>query len=146
MPYVKIWIHAVWATKNREPFLNKNIRSLVFEHIHQYGLSKNILIDCVNGHHEHVHCLFRLRNDQNLSKVLQLLKGESSFWINNQNLIKPKFIWQKEYFAVSVSESVVDTVRRYIHNQEEHHSKKPFAREYDEFITKYNFQVINDYV
>ncbi len=141
MPFVKIWIHAVWATKRREKLLNKEIRPAVFEHIHQNALKKEILMDCVNGHIEHVHCLFRLKNDQTISKVMQLIKGESSFWVNKQKLIKSNFEWQDEYFAVSVSESQVNTVRRYIQNQETHHGKKTFQQEYDAFIEKYGFQV-----
>jgi len=144
MPFVKIWIHAVWATKNRKKLLNKEIRLAVFEHIHKNALKKEILMDCVNGHIEHVHCLFRLKNDQTISKVMQLIKGESSFWVNKQKLIKSKFEWQDEYFAVSVSESQVNAIRKYILNQEEHHKKKTFKQEYDEFIQKYGFQVFQD--
>ncbi len=144
MPFVKIWIHAVWTTKNREHLLNKTIRQNVFEHIHKNALSKDIFMDIVNGHAEHVHCLFRLKNDQTISKVLQLIKGEPSFWINRQKLLKSKFQWQDEYFAVSVSESQVDAVRKYIRNQEAHHKKKTFIQEYQEFIDKYGFQVFRD--
>ena len=144
MPYVKIWIHAVWSTKNREKLLNKAIRASVFDHIHQNALEKEIYMDCVNGHSEHIHCLFRLMNDQSVSKVMQLIKGESSFWINKENLTKTKCQWQKEYFAVSVSESLVGKVRNYISNQDAHHGKKTFQQEYDEFIEKYGFQVYND--
>ena len=75
---------------------------------------------------------------------MQLIKGESSFWINKHQLTKQKFEWQDEYFAVSVSESVVDKVRNYIKNQEIHHAKKTFQEEYDEFIDKYGFKKIND--
>ena len=74
---------------------------------------------------------------------MQLIKGESSFWVNKQKLIKSKFEWQDEYFAISVSESQVKAVRKYILNQEEHHKKKTFKQEYDEFIQKYGFQVFN---
>ncbi len=144
MPFVKIWIHAVWATKNRQELLNKEVRSKIFDHIHQNGLAKDIFIDVVNGHIDHIHCLFRLKNNQTISKVMQLLKGESSFWINKQKLMKSKFDWQDEYFAVSVSESQVNKVRDYIQNQEEHHRKKSFQDEYNEFIEKYGFTVIKD--
>ena len=144
MPFVKIWIHAVWATKKREPLLNKTIRQTVFEHIHQNALDKGIYMDIVNGHAQHVHCLFRLKNDQTISKVMQLIKGEPSFWINRQKLIKSKFQWQDEYFAVSVSESQVEAVRKYIREQEEHHKNKTFKQEYDEFINRYGFQVFKD--
>ncbi len=75
---------------------------------------------------------------------MQLIKGESSFWINQQGLTKTKFEWQDEYFALSVSESAVDKVREYIKNQEAHHSKKTFQQEYVEFISKYGFEKYKD--
>ena len=71
---------------------------------------------------------------------MQLIKGESSFWINKNELTKNKFQWQDEYFAVSVSESIIDKVRDYIKNQETHHDKKTFEEEYDEFILKFGFK------
>ena len=52
-----------------------------------------------------------------------------------------KFQWQSDYFAVSVSESILNRVKRYIDNQEQHHQKKTFQEEYDEFIAKYGFGV-----
>lgn len=64
MPFVKIWIHAVWTTKNRIPFFHQEIRQEVFKHIHQNALEKGIYMDIVNGYSEHVHCLFRLKNDR----------------------------------------------------------------------------------
>ena len=71
-----------------------------------------------------------------------LIKGESSFWINKNQLKKERFEWQDEYFAVSVSESKIDAVRNYIKNREEHHNKKSFQEEYDAFILRYGFEKI----
>ena len=142
MSFVKIWVHAVWSTKNREPFLNNSIRQDVFEHIHQNALNKEIYMEIVGGYSDHVHCLFRLKNDQTISKVIQLIKGESSFWINQQKIIRSKFQWQDEYFAISVSESGMNSVKKYISIQEEHHEKKSFQEEYQAFIQKYNFHII----
>ncbi len=75
-----------------------------------------------------------LGSDQSIAKVIGLIKGESSNWVNKQEFSNTKFEWQDEYIAISVSPSVVDKVRVYIFNQEEHHKKKTFADEYDEFI------------
>ena len=141
MSFVKIWIHAVWSTKNRQDFLIKEIRNTIFPHIHSNGLKKGILIDIIYGYSDHVHRLFRLRNDRTIQRTIQLLKGESFYWINQEKLTREKFSWQSEYFAISVSESLVEVVRNYIRKQEEHHKKKSFQQEYDEFITKYNFEV-----
>ena len=53
-----------------------------------------------------------------------------------------KFEWQDDYFAVSVSESGINSVREYIKNQEEHHKKKTFQEEYDEFMKRYGFTLL----
>lgn len=140
MGYIKIWIHLVWTTKNREPVLSKEIRYPLYEHILENALKKDIHIDFINGHLEHIHCLISLKSGQTVDNILMLLKGESSHWINQNKLLKGKFGWQDEYFAVSVSESAVNRVREYIKNQEEHHRKKSFQQEYDEFIHKYGFE------
>jgi REP element-mobilizing transposase RayT len=145
MPFVKVYIHFVWSTKNRIQFLNKKeLRIKVWNHIHENAKKKDIYVDFVNGYSDHCHCLVSLGVAQSIEKVMQLIKGESSFWINKHGLTKEKFEWQDEYFAVSVSESVIDKVRDYIKNQEEHHSKKTFQQEYDEFIRKFGFQKFED--
>lgn len=102
-------------------------------------MKKNIYIDSIEGGKEHLHTLISLGPKQAVSEVAQLLKGEVSFWINKEKLMKGKFEWQDKYFAVSVSESILPTVRKYIRNQEEHHRVKPFSEEYDTFIKKYGF-------
>jgi hypothetical protein len=62
--------------------------------------------------------------------------------MNKNKLTPQKFEWQDDYFAVSVSESGINSVREYIKNQEEHHAKKTFQEEYDEFMEKYGFALI----
>mgnify|MGYP001546449492 FL=1 len=134
MGYTKIWIHLVWATKSREPFLSKDVRQKIFTHIRENAKEKDIYIDFINGHIDHVHVLISLGADQAISKIVQLIKGESSYWINKNKLVPQKFERQDDYFAVSVSESGVNKVREYIKHQEEHHQKKTFQQEYDEFM------------
>ncbi len=145
MPFVKVYLHCVWSTKNRIPYLDSiELRQKVWNHIRENAIQKGIFIDFINGYSDHCHCLISLGVDQNIQKVIQLIKGESSFWINKNELTKEKFQWQDEYFAVSVSESVLDKVRDYIKNQETHHKKKTFQEEYDEFILKYGFKMIDN--
>jgi len=137
MPYIKIWIHLIWATKDRHPYLKKEIRPMVFKHILENARKKGIHLDFINGYTEHVHTLLSLKATQSIAEVAQALKGESSHWINEQKLIGVKFGWQDEYIAISISDSVVNRVREYIKNQEEHHRTKSFAEEYQWFIEKY---------
>ncbi len=144
MPYVRVWIHFVWSTKNREPFLSDKIRKDVFEHIKENAESKEIHIDFIGGYVDHVHCLTSLGTDQTIENMMRLIKGESSHWINKQNLTQGKFGWQDEYFAVSVSETNVVSVRKYITNQEEHHKQKSFADEFEGFMKRAGFQRFKD--
>lgn len=140
MSFVKIWVHCVWGTKNRDNTINDELKDFLYKHIKDYCKLNNIYLDCINGASEHIHILISLKNDQSISKVINLIKGESSHWINKNNLANEKFEWGKEYFAVSVSESNVIKVREYIKNQDEHHKKKNFKEEYEEFMKKYGFE------
>jgi REP element-mobilizing transposase RayT len=107
-------------------------------------VKKKIHIDFLNGYFEHVHCLISLGSDQTLEKLMQLIKGESSFWINKNKLTQKRFEWQDEYFVASVSESNLESVRRYIARQEQHHSKVPFEREFDDMLLRAGFQRFKD--
>jgi putative transposase len=149
MPFINVYIHFVWSTKNREPFLDsKELRLKVWNHIRDNAKENGIFIDFINGYSDHCHCLISLGSEQTIQKIMQLIKGESSFWINKNELLSikngGKFEWQDEYFAVSVSESMIDKVRNYIKGKENHHSKKTFQDEYDEFISKYKFEKFKD--
>ena len=143
MSFVKIWVHLVFATKNREPLLKKEFRYDVYKHISENCAEKAIFLQAINGYTDHLHCLISLGKDQSIAKVSQLIKGESSFWINRNNLVEGKFSWQDDYFAVSISESQLETVTKYIKNQEQHHAKKSFIEKADEFMAKYGWQVLN---
>ncbi len=58
MSWIRIWVHLVFSTKNRTPFLNtKEMRIKVFQHIKQNTKEKDIWLDCINGYKEHAHCL-----------------------------------------------------------------------------------------
>ncbi|WP_439488496.1 IS200/IS605 family transposase [Algoriphagus sp.] len=145
MPFIKVYIHFVWSTKNRFPYLNsKELRLKVWNHIRENAEVKSVFLDFVNGYADHCHCLVSMTKNQTIEKIMQLIKGESSYWINKNQLTTEKFEWQDEYFAVSVSESQIGRVRRYIQNQEEHHRKKTFNEEYDELIIKHGFQLFKD--
>ena len=142
MAFVKIMVHAVCGTKSRYPFLTKEIRPIVYEHIRQNAKSKQIFIDSINGVEDHIHVLLGLNADMSMAKTIQLIKGEASFWINKQKMTPSSFEWADEYYAVSVSESQLQKVRDYIDNQKEHHRKKTFQEECDEFLKQYAFHKV----
>jgi len=141
MPFAKIMVHFIWATKNRSQIIDKTVRPLLLSHIKDNGLKKGIYIDTVNCVVDHIHLLVSLGTEQTVAKVAQMIKGESSFWMNRENLINTKFEWQDDYIALSVSESAISKVRAYIVNQEEHHRTKTFGEEYDSFLKLHNFSI-----
>ncbi len=138
MSYTKIFIHYVWSTKNRESTLVMPYRQLLFDHIKQNALLKDIYLDRINGYLDHVHCLVWLKPMQTIDQVAHLLKGESAHWYNHHVGFKGlKLQWQKNYFAVSVNLAGLEKVRAYIDNQETHHRTKTFEEEYNEFLKNY---------
>jgi len=142
MSYIKVYVHYVWSTKNRVAFLTDDIRRDVFNHIKENAKKKNIHIDFINGYFDHLHCLVSLNDDLSIGKIAQLIKGESSFWINKNKLTKSKFAWQDEYLAIGVGDDKIQIVRDYIANQEKHHKKTAFTLEHDKLIKRYGFDIV----
>jgi putative transposase len=104
----------------------------VISHIISNARAKDVYIEAIGGWSEHLHILLSLGREQSIAKVAMLLKGESAHWINRQEMFRGKFSWQDDYFALSVSESLVEKVKTYILNQEQHHAATPFSDEFDQ--------------
>jgi putative transposase len=134
MSYIKIIVHSVWGTKHRSPLLIRDKREILFDHVLKNARLKQIYIDTIGGYTDHVHSLISFGAEQSIAKVIQLIKGESSFWANQNKLFESKFQWADDYYAKSISESHLQKVRNYILNQEEHHRKISFLEEYNNFM------------
>jgi putative transposase len=129
--FVKCWIHALWATKERKPLIKPKIEILVHNKIEQELKESNCFVKIVNGMPDHVHGLFTLNPEKSLSDIIKQIKGSSSHWINHQNFIPLKFAWQSGDAAYSVSESQLEKVYNYIKNQKTHHRVKTWQEEID---------------
>ena len=140
----KIWIHTVFGTKNREPMIHQSFENKLYQHIREH-LEKDFecSVRAVNGMSDHIHILFLLNPNYAIKDILKNIKGESSHWVNQENLTKGKFVWQTGYGAFSVSESNLDKVCQYILNQKVHHKKKTFTEEYEEFMKKHGLLLLN---
>ncbi len=136
MPYLEIWIHMVWATKAREPLLTPIVLERLQPHIQEQCAMKEIYLDIVNGYVDHMHALFALPGTQPVAKIAQLIKGESSHWLNQQEWCRGSFEWQDDYAAFSVCPSDRRVVREYIRSQASHHRVKSFAEEYGEMVER----------
>ena len=130
----RLWIHAIWSTKERayliEPKIEKDLYACMFSEFRELHCMPRI----INGMPDHVHCLFLLHPQRSVAEVVKYVKGSSSHFINQNDLISEKFSWQTGYAAYSVSESMVQKVYGYIRHQKIHHKTKSFDQEFDEFL------------
>jgi putative transposase len=132
--HTKIWIHAIFETKFRQPTLQEDFRQELYDFIRNELRGMNCSTRIINGTEDHIHILFQLNPQKNVADVIKNIKGLSSHWINSKDFLVGKFAWQGGYGAFSVSESAVDKVYRYILNQKEHHQNMSYEEEVNKFI------------
>ena len=138
--FVKIRIQAVRATKERYPLIQSKIEISLFGQMRNEFKESGCFLRIVNGMPDHVHCLFLLNREKSIAEIIKQVKGSTSHWVNEQDIISEKFAWQTGYAAFSVSESQLEKVFKYIKNQKTHHVKTTFQGEYDEFIKLHGLQ------
>jgi len=128
--YTQIYYHIIFAVRNRESLITKNIK----EELHKYisGIIKNqnqkLLI--INGMPDHIHILINCKPNINLSNLVKEIKEHSTKFINDKKIFIGKFYWQTGFSAFSISNRDIPVVINYIKNQENHHGKKSFKEEY----------------
>ena len=120
--------------------MSKSNKDDLCMHIRENAQNKGIHLLNINGWKDHLHAFISLTTSQNVETVINLIKGESSYWANRNLLWPEKFGWQDDYFAVTVSQSHYEVINNYIDRQEVHHQFKTFADEYEEFMRAYNFE------
>ena len=133
-----VWIPIIWATKNRERILHNEKGKQLFDFLINKGIELDVRFEKLHIQPEHVHALINLPSDQTLAKFMNMIKGGSSYWLNN-HAFQAKFSWQKGYGAYSVSASQLEKVKHYIANQHEHHKRLSFSEEYEKWKKKYDF-------
>jgi Transposase IS200 like len=84
-------------------------------------------------------------NPQNRSAYLQL-KADSSNFINKKRWRRGRFSWQEGYGAFSYGHSQLDTVIRYIQNQEQHHRHQSFKDEYLAWLKRFEIPFEEKYI
>lgn len=137
--YSQVNIQTVFSVKGRQNFLTDKIRPDLFMYIS--GILKNIDLFplAVNGYKDHVHLFFELKPDVSISKAMEIVKTNSSKWINKNGFMLSRFEWQRGYGSFSYSRSQRDSVIQYIMKQEEHHfvPQNTFRKEYLEMLEKF---------
>jgi putative transposase len=134
----RIWIHGIWTTKNRDPYIAPAIERRIYRQLYTEFKDCGCTARIINGMPDHVHSLFLLNPQKCPADVIKQVKGGSSHWINQQPLLEHKFAWQTGYAAYSVSESQTERVYKYILNQKEHHKSKNYLEEYNDLMILHN--------
>ena len=138
--YSRCWVHLTWATLRREPILPKSAGVEVSGFLTDYAKGKGIYMAINYVNPEHTHALIDLPTSYSVEDVTKLLKGASSHWINKNRVIGSRFRWGRGYGAFSVSHSQLDTVARYIADQEQHHRKRTFIDEYAKLMKAHGLE------
>jgi putative transposase len=130
----------------RENILTSNFRPQLFEYI--TGILRNInqFPLAVNGYKNHVHIFFELHPTTNVSDVIEIVKANSSKWINSNHFVKGHFEWQRGYSGFTYSRSQRDRVIQYIMNQESHNKSQTFREEYMEMLKNSEMEYDERYI
>jgi REP element-mobilizing transposase RayT len=144
--YTNILIHALFSTKDCEPWLTPEIREEVFRYL---GGTLNELRGrslLVNGPSDHVHMLFDQPRTLSIATVMEKVKANSSGWVKERWPERRYFGWQTGSAAFSVSKSHEERVKRYISNQGEPHRKVSFQEELLPFLKRHGVEYNPRYV
>jgi REP element-mobilizing transposase RayT len=137
---VKNYLHITFSTKGRYPFIDKTIANELYAYLAEICKKGESYPVEIGGTEDHVHILCLLSRKTTLMKLVEELKSYSSKWIKGKGIRFKDFYWQNGYGGFSVNPSQVETVRRYILNQEKHHRQKNFQEEYRAFLNKYHVE------
>ncbi|GAA5143574.1 IS200/IS605 family transposase [Prosthecobacter algae] len=141
-----LYVHLIFSTKERLPFLSPEVRPDLHAYLATVLTNLNSPAVLINSVEDHVHILFNMSRTVTLAQVVEEVKKSSSKWIKTQGPNLATFAWQAGYGGFSVSESNVPKVANYIRNQEEHHRVKTFQEEYREFLEKHKVPYDERYV
>lgn len=144
--FTQIHIHCVFAVKFRDAVISNYWKDRLHKYIIAIVNNNGHKTLAINSMPDHLHLFFGMKPNQSLSDLMRLFKGDSSEWINKQNLVAGKFRWQEGYGAFSYSKSQSDSIIKYILNQENHHHKKSFKDEYLEMLNKFDINYDEQYI
>ncbi len=144
--YTQLYIHLVFAVKNRNALIQKSWRANLEKYITGIIQNHNHKLLAIGSMPDHIHLLIGYNVNQLIPQLVENIKTSSNAWIKTNKLLNSKFEWQKGYGAFSHSRSQLDVVIKYILNQEEHHKKNSFKSEYLEMLKKNEIEYKEEYI
>jgi REP element-mobilizing transposase RayT len=131
--HLSLHCHVVFGTKHQRPLIVADWRPRFHAFLGGAIRTLDVVPEAIGGVADHVHLLIGFRATHRLADVLRDVKSASSAWVH-ETIGDEQFEWQDGYGGFTVSASMIEKVKRYIADQEEHHRKKTFQEEYLEFL------------
>ena len=144
--YTQIHLQFVFAVRNRRAMIDKSWKDELHKYITGIFQNQGHKMLQINSMPDHIHILVGFKPKYGISEVVQKVKSESTKWINDKGFCKSKFAWQEGFGAFSYSKSHLNTVIKYIQNQEKHHTKKTFLEEYQEFLESFEVDYRQEFI
>ena len=142
----KVILHIIFSTKNREPWLESNVRPRMHAYLATVCRDLGAELVRVGGVADHVHIVTTLPRTLSQAEFIQQIKKISSKWIKTLDAPYRGFSWQRGYGAFSVSPSQLEAVLQYIDGQQEHHRTRTFQEEYRELLHKHDVEFDERYI
>lgn len=144
--FSQIYIQTVFAVSNRQSLIKPEFREELYKYITGIVKNQGQKLISINGVLDHIHILIGLRPAMALADLVQEIKADSTNFINKKKWLRGRFSWQEGYGAFSYGHSQLDTIIRYIQNQEKHHSRRTFRDEYLTLLRKFDIAFEEKYV
>ena len=144
--YSQIYIQTVFAVDGRLSLIRPDFKEELYKYITGIVRSKKQKLIAINGMSDHVHILIGLKPAMALADLVRDIKADSSDFINRKKWIRGRFCWQEGYGAFSYGHSQLDTIIRYIQNQEQHHRRRSFKDEYLAWLKKFEVPFEEKYI
>ncbi len=106
--------HLIFSTKNCVDYLDDTIRKDVYSYMATIIKNQGSPFVHIGGTENHVHVLFDIGKTNLATKIIGIVKKDSSKFIKNANIKYKDFYWQKGYGLYSVSPSAKNKVINYI--------------------------------
>ena len=135
--HAAVWLHIIWGTLYRRPILLPPVDRLLSDHLAACAFEHGVLMRINRVLPDHVHALVQLPTGRSLEQVVKLLKGESSYWINQEALIPGGFAWGRGYAAFSVSFPLLTQTGTDIAGEAQSNANRSLLREYTELLHRH---------
>jgi len=144
--YSQIYIQIVFAVEGRQNLIEPKRSDELQKYITGIVTKQRHKLIAVNNMPDHVHLVIGQRPDSALSDLVGDIKSGSTNFINRNSWVKGRFNWQEGFGAFSYSRSQLDTVIRYVQNQQKHHQRCSFHDEYVKLLDRFDVPYDERYI